>query len=186
MKIDKFLAAFQCGHPIKSDWRELPFEDILAFHRYDDKFDQFIRFLNDDMTDWVFVECPRNTIKLTPNTKVRYSIMLDLLKKSAAKFTNQVAEFEVADADFAKKYPYLYAFLTANIGPDKKPRDRATLSFFAEGGTWKAAFNDKDSRASLFVTLGKPQDLFGAIEHALEKEQPEWRPWRNPERGKGK
>lgn len=104
--------------------------------------------------------------------------MLEYLKKAASKLKSSPTEFEIIDDDFAKKYPALFCFLSANVTADGELRERCKLQLFVEGGAWKACLMDAGNEASLFTTLGSPQKCWEGIEKALTAEKPDWRAWR--------
>jgi len=177
---------FTLGTQLSVPWTQTVYGEHIVFERHGRSVQQLIHFFDDDCEEWIFVESPRNILRTLKQATRKEIIMLDLLKKSASKVAGKVQTFELEDKAFCKDYPNLYVYLAANVGPDQKPRERATVSFFCEGNCWKASLNDKDARASLFITIKSPQDVFKALEMALDKDAPDWRVWRNPERGKGK
>jgi len=102
----------------------------------------------------------------------------DFLSKAKAAADAKPQEFEVKDEDFMSAYPGLYCFLCANSGAEGKPRERASISVFCDGGRWKAMLNDKHSKSMLFATVASPIDAFRALEKLLEGSDPDWRPYR--------
>jgi hypothetical protein len=106
------------------------------------------------------------------------SRMLEYLKKAASKATSTPLELEVTDEEFAKKWPALYCFLSANVTADGELRERCKVQVFAEGGSWKACLMDPGNEASLFVTLPTPTKAFDALEKALGHDKVDWRVWR--------
>jgi len=106
------------------------------------------------------------------------SAMLEHLKKAASKVNGSATEFEVAEDDFAKKYPALYCFVAANVDGEGELRERCKVQLFAESGQWKACLMDPGREASIFVTLKAPQNVWEALEKALSSDRPDWRVWR--------
>lgn len=102
---------------------------------------------------------------------------VDWLKKAkAAKAAASPKETEVQDEAFQSKHPALFAFL-AQLTDDGAPRELCKIQLFADQGHWKAALHDGNTESSLFLTLGKPQDVFLALEKALTADAVEWRSW---------
>jgi len=80
-----------------------------------------------------------------------------------------------ADPAWLSEYPALHEYLTAGANPDGSPRRTATLTVFAELGTWKAFLNERDSGASLCASGGTVGETLAALEVMLESEVPPWR-----------
>lgn len=137
---------------------------------------EHVLYLEDD-GDYVYVQYPVFIFNRKKAKKVD-EIMLEFLKKAATKTAAKIAQAEVDDPDFAKKFPYLNAFLVSNVGTDEKPRERSKVQVFCEGGNWKASLTDYDSKASVFVTLEGPADVFKALEKAIASDKPDWRRWK--------
>lgn len=100
------------------------------------------------------------------------------LAKAKARKAASNADSELEDAELARRYPAVLAFLASNVDEEGKARERSKVTIFAEGGKLKASLVDVWGEQSLFVTIGKPEDAFKALEKALEVEEPDWRPWR--------
>lgn len=137
---------------------------------------EHVLYLEDD-GDYVYLEYPQFILNRKKAKKVD-DIMLEYLKKAATKTAAKIAQAEVDDPDFAKKFPYLNAFMVSNVGADEKPRERSKVQIFCEGGNWKCSLTDYDSKASVFVTIEGPADAFKSLEKALASDKPDWRRWK--------
>lgn len=111
---------------------------------------------------------------------------VDYLSKAAKAATATASkDAEVLDEAFMKKCPALFAFMS-QLKQEGKPRELCKVQVFACEGTWRAALHDTNTEHSLFVTIGTPGEAFTALEKALTKDQPDWRPWKGKGKGKGK
>lgn len=87
------------------------------------------------------------------------------------------------DEAWAKSYPILCEWISHDYWDDGKPREVATLVLKSEEGRVLAALNDKEGKASLYVTGDSLREALKAMEKALSLSAPDWRKWNV---GKGK
>jgi hypothetical protein len=78
------------------------------------------------------------------------------------------------DKAFAEKYPYLWAFLSAAAWEDGTPRQTSTLTLFADGGVWSAAFTDRDTDQTCWGSALTLDDLLAGLEGRVQ-EAGSWR-----------
>lgn len=79
------------------------------------------------------------------------------------------------DADWMREYPALFEYVTAGVNPDGSVRRTATLTLFADSGSWKCYLNERDAGASLCATGDTVAHALSALEVMLESENPPWR-----------
>jgi len=79
------------------------------------------------------------------------------------------------DETFAKKYPALAEFLSAEEWDPETPRTRGTITLFWEEGGWKAAINDRDGGLVAFVAKRTFTDLLASVEKGLVGDSLDWR-----------
>jgi hypothetical protein len=101
------------------------------------------------------------------------------LLKAAASEAVLNGDFHVTDDAFATRHPALFAFLASAVDPEGKPRVGCRVTIFADGGCWKATLTDPNSEHSLFVTIDRPSEAFGALDKALKADKVDWRAWRS-------
>lgn len=87
-----------------------------------------------------------------------------MLRKVSAEERAKASMVQPVDATFAKVYPDLFEFLTADAYPDGQTRVRATLLVLCDGDLFKACINDRDNEMSHWVT----GTSFGACMKAAE------------------
>jgi hypothetical protein len=93
---------------------------------------------------------------------------------------------EAVDAAFAKKYPALAEFLSAEEWGPGEPRERGTLTLFFEQGAFKACVSDRDANMSAFVAKSAFLGLLEAVEKGLQGDSLDWRGQKGKPQGKGK
>jgi hypothetical protein len=169
-----FPVKFQSGPP----WKHYDYSVYVSYGHWHRRVGGVSHslYLEDD-GDYIYLECPDFIFNRKKAKKVD-EIMLEFLKKAASKTAAKVAQAEVDDPEFAKKFPYLNAFMVSNVGADEKPRERSKVQVFCEGGNWKASLTDYDSKCSIFVTIEAPAEAFKALEKALAGDKPDWRRWK--------
>jgi hypothetical protein len=82
---------------------------------------------------------------------------------------------DAVDQQWVHDLPAVHEFLTLGVHADGSPRRTATLTLFADAGSWKVFLNERDSGASLCATGGSIADSLSALEVMLEGENPPWR-----------
>jgi hypothetical protein len=90
------------------------------------------------------------------------------------------------DPVWVSEYPALHEFVTAGTNPDGSVRRTGTVTLFAEMGTWKVFYNDRDSGGSLCATAETVAGALSALEVMLEGENPPWRFSDRPEPRNGR
>lgn len=105
------------------------------------------------------------------------------MKKPSSTIAADGRPCDVPDHASLKAMPLLMEMLTTDRWDDGTPRLPSAISLFIEDGRWKAAINDKDLRASLYVTADTLVGALKALESALASPSPDWRGWN---KGKGK
>lgn len=96
---------------------------------------------------------------------------------------------EVASAScgsWLERWPSICEQLTACQYDDGEFRETATLVLSYEGGTFKAALNDRDNQRSLFVSGDSPDGVLTRLEVHLCQDAQEWRPWKGQRGGRGR
>jgi len=101
-----------------------------------------------------------------------------LSRAASAKAVAAGGDYVVEDSDFSSRFPALYAFMSAAVGPDGAVREVCKVQVFADRGEWRAALHDPNTEHSLFVTLKKPQEAFQTLEKALTGTVVDWRGWK--------
>jgi hypothetical protein len=100
----------------------------------------------------------------------------------------EAAESEAARAPgwspFAKDYPALWEYLSAVSWEDGTSRETSTVLLFTEDGRVKACLHDRAEARSLWSSGEGVEGALGALEHALETGQAEWRRSRSGVRGR--
>ena len=79
------------------------------------------------------------------------------------------------DPVWLQEYPAIHEYCTAGVHPDGSVRRVATITLFAEGGSWKCYFNERDAGASLCASADTVAGALAAVEVMLEGECPPWR-----------
>lgn len=97
------------------------------------------------------------------------------MKKPTLKEEDKVSLTKWIDSEFEKDYPWLFAFLTAELWEDKSARATGTLLLFTQDGYLKACVNDRDLNRSCFVSAPSLTLLFDLIEDGLAEDHLEWR-----------
>jgi len=93
-------------------------------------------------------------------------------------------KFDVSlDTDFFSSFPALGEYLTLTHWEDGTPRQRSTLTIFAEDDCWKCCLNDRDGSRSLFASASTFEGLLRTLERVLESDEV---PWRDYAKAKGK
>lgn len=112
-----------------------------------------------------------------------------LLKNALARQAKLTSGGTAKDADFQKRFPLLYEYLTtAEI--DGVARPLSKISVFTDGGLWKGALNDAGTNATMWVTAESFDGVLIALEASASSDEPNWRPWTSdwkarPKRSKG-
>lgn len=75
---------------------------------------------------------------------------------------------------FRQSCPRCYALLAKQVQAGK-PRDTATIRFFADAGRLKVAVNDRQTGQTFWTTLDATLDPFVELEAALVSGKGEWR-----------
>lgn len=81
-----------------------------------------------------------------------------------------------AGGDWGVLFPTLVEYLTSDRYEDGSARLTSTLLVFAESGTWKACFADRDNDRNTFVSAGTPEGCLGVLEERLKSDTVEWKP----------
>lgn len=90
------------------------------------------------------------------------------------------------DPAWAKGIPTVLEYLTQTMWDDGKPREVATLTVVAEGGTWRVCLNDRAGQRSCWVSGDTVHKALEALEAALKEGKAGWRAtkqWRPGNRG---
>lgn len=82
---------------------------------------------------------------------------------------------DLCASEFAKRWPGLHEFLTAMSYPDGGARVPGTVTFFVDGGLYKACLNDRDAGLTAWVSGPCPVSCWEAIEAGLQQDGLEWR-----------
>lgn len=81
-----------------------------------------------------------------------------------------------SDVGWAKCHPCLSAYLHQTRYADGSPRERSTLTLFADdGGGWRAVLNDREESRSLWATGPDLSSLWLALESQLGSGAARWR-----------
>jgi len=96
------------------------------------------------------------------------------LKRPDASVNGQ-GPFALSDPEFVREYPVLFEYLTGNRWEDGKPRETATLLFFAEDGIWKACLNDRALGRTGWASEASFVALLHRIETELAADSVDWR-----------
>lgn len=110
-------------------------------------------------------------------TLYRRPFRTDEMKRREATPKGEVATAAVSDPNFEKKFPKVWEYMTRLHFDDGEPRQLSKVSLFVENGKFKAALNDPEERASLYVAADTVDAVLKALEATLASENPEWRPW---------
>jgi hypothetical protein len=86
------------------------------------------------------------------------------------------------DPVWLHELPALHDYMVCSTNPDGSARRTASLTVFAEHGSFKLWLNDRDSGASLCVSGDTVAGALSSLEAVLEAENP---PWRFSDRGRG-
>jgi hypothetical protein len=79
------------------------------------------------------------------------------------------------DAEWSMQLPAIHEYMVLLRHEDGSARRTATLTVFADTGSWKVFLNDRDSGTSLCASGPSVNDALGALEVMLEGENPPWR-----------
>jgi hypothetical protein len=79
------------------------------------------------------------------------------------------------DSDWEDERPALLEYLTATTDENGRPRQTATITLCAENGLWKAALNDREQLASLWVSGESVEAVLGLLEAAARLPDGPWR-----------
>jgi len=99
---------------------------------------------------------------------------MSFLKKVEAESTLSKSGGSL-DPEFARQYPALHEYMTADVYPSGESRQRSTVSIFVEDGTWKACLNEKEQGLVLFVAEDRFGTLVEALELLLQEDSVPWR-----------
>jgi hypothetical protein len=90
-----------------------------------------------------------------------------------------------ADPAWAKGIPLVLEYLTQTAWEDGKPREVATITIVAEGGSWRVCLNDRAMSRSCWISGETVHKALEALEKALQEDKAGWRatkPWGRPTR----
>jgi len=82
---------------------------------------------------------------------------------------------ECGGGEFAKKFPAIWEYLSADRWEDGKVRQTSTLQLFGDRGIIKAALKDRENGIICFVGGRDPDEALEALESALRAGTAEWR-----------
>lgn len=98
------------------------------------------------------------------------------IKKPAAAVDGNTTGGSVpVDADFAKRFPVIWEFISCPTYEDGTARELASLIFFCEGGAVKCCLSDKDASRVCFFAADTFQDCLRGLEKALATDKADWR-----------
>jgi hypothetical protein len=72
----------------------------------------------------------------------------------------------------------LAAHLSDLAWDDGQVREPSAITVRAEGTRFNVALNDRDAKASLYVTADTLDEALEALEAALKRPGADWRPWK--------
>lgn len=98
------------------------------------------------------------------------------IAKPSANGTPNGVPARAEGGDWGVLYPSLLEWLTEDRYEDGSARQTATLLVFAEQGTWKACFADRDNDRNTFVSANTPEGCLGVLEERLKANAVEWKP----------
>jgi len=109
-----------------------------------------------------------------PRVHTFEGIEMALKKRDRAAVEAQSEEGPAADA-LAKKFPFLWEFLSVGAYEDGSKRVLGTLIVFVDGVLVKAFVNDRDAGLSACVTSTGLLSVLEAVNGGLEADTLEWR-----------
>lgn len=78
------------------------------------------------------------------------------------------------DQDFAKKYPWVWEYLSASAYKTGEARQTATLTLFCDGGVWSCALTDREEDRTCWCSGLTLEALLQALEERVS-EPGSWR-----------
>jgi hypothetical protein len=105
------------------------------------------------------------------------------MKRPDTAGQGKVAEgVTILDDGFAKRYPSLTEYMTADKYEDGGARERSNLSISIREGSVLLALNDKELKQSIYTSDDTLQGALKLLEGALTGGQAQWRPWKTGKR----
>lgn len=98
------------------------------------------------------------------------------MKKPDPLDPNAAARAVPARGSCLADLPLLFDHLTASVWDDGSPRERSSLTVFADAGVWKVALNNRDAGLTAFVTAETVEACLEDLEEGLFASTLPWRP----------
>lgn len=108
------------------------------------------------------------------STKEKELVALKYIRKAADVKKGKAIDFGKKDPEFAKSYPALTEYLTANEHDDGKARQTATLFIFVEAGDWKVCLTDRELGETCWVTASSLKTLLESLEERVQQGEGVW------------
>jgi len=87
----------------------------------------------------------------------------------------EVSLMAVDGGPWAKRYPAIWEYLTADRWEDGAVRQTSTLQLFGDRGSLKVALKDRENGVICFLSGRDPEEALEALEMALRNGTAEWR-----------
>lgn len=108
------------------------------------------------------------------------------VQKVVAQAGNGQRRAPMRDADFEKKYPALWEYLTVTKFDDGTERQTSTLLVFSDGDEFRGCLNDRQEERSCWAVGVSFMGLIVALEERLASGTAEWRTNNRPGSSSGR
>lgn len=89
-----------------------------------------------------------------------------------------------ADPKWQERYPLVWEHLAHTEWEDGGARETSTVVIRIEDGRFNMALNDREQKASAYVTADTIADGMAALEKGLKAGTTDWRPWKGGKKRK--
>lgn len=100
------------------------------------------------------------------------------MKKPAASGRIQDNSTGFSDPVFRAAYPAVFEHLADTTWEGGGTRETSTMVLRVEGGRFNVALNDREAKASMYVTADTVEEAIQAIEAMLQTDNADFRPWK--------
>lgn len=100
------------------------------------------------------------------------------MKRATMESRAAVASCGCPDAEFARMYPTIAAYLSDDRWDDGKPRELSSLTVSIVGGLLQLALNDKARGCSCYSSAPSLGEALALLDNAVLEERVQWRVWK--------
>lgn len=100
------------------------------------------------------------------------------MKKPSPGKSTAVASGGFSDSVFKAAYPLLYEHMADTTWEGGGSRETSTVVVRIEAGRFNVCLNDREAKASLYVTSDTVEEGLQALEAMLASDNADFRPWK--------